>query len=105
MSTCGSTKLCVPVKLIADTAQDGPKQQFKTDILMTKLDLNQQLPLEVDIKMIRHHAIDIMRKYEADAFQMWDIHSFVELRDCACTRLTLFNGRRGREPARLRLQE
>ena len=40
-----------------------------------------QLPLEGDIKMIRRHAIDVMRKYEADAFHMWDIHSFVELRE------------------------
>ena len=65
----------------------------------------EQLPLEGDIKIISRHAIDVMRKYEADAFHMWDIHSFVELRDCACTRLTLFNGRRGGELARLLLRE
>ena len=32
-------------------------------------------------------------------------HAYVELRDVACTRLVLFNGRRGGKPARLLLRE
>ncbi|XP_047131219.2 uncharacterized protein LOC136071695 [Hydra vulgaris] len=46
-----------------------------------------KLPIESDIQMIR------------------DLHAYVELRDAACTRLVLFNGRRGGEPARLLLRE
>ena len=36
---------------------------------------------------------------------MSDERSFVRLRDCACTRLTLLNARRGGEPARLTVDE
>ncbi|XP_065675843.1 uncharacterized protein LOC136092052 [Hydra vulgaris] len=34
-----------------------------------------------------------------------DLHAYVELRDAACTRIVLFNGRRGGEPARLLLRQ
>ena len=64
-----------------------------------------QLPLEDDIELIRHHILGVLARYEHDKFHLFDVHSFVELRDCACTRLTLFNGRRGGEPARLLLTE
>ena len=120
----GSAKKCIG-QFLAQDKDDSAKAisdflmllQLRKDELFgdATYDLNQrrnvkskkpaQLPIEGDIKMIRCHVIDIMRKYQADVFHMWDIHSFVELRDCACTRLTLFNGRRGGEPARLLLRE
>ena len=64
-----------------------------------------KLPIESDIRMIRDHTISIMKNYQNDNFMLWDLHAYVELRDVACTRLVLFNGRRGGEPARLLLRE
>jgi len=36
---------------------------------------------------------------------MWSASRFAELRDLALCRLTLFNGRRGNEPARIQLTD
>ena len=61
------------------------------------------LPLDEDIRTIRNFALkkisEIVSTYVLDA------HSFIELRDVICARLTLFNGRRGGEPARLLIRE
>ena len=46
-----------------------------------------------------------MKEIVGDKFTFWDHHTFVELRDCACARLTLINARRGGEPARLLLSD
>ena len=40
-----------------------------------------------------------------DKYHFWDYHSFVELRNNTCSRLTLFNDWRGGEPARLFVNE
>ncbi|XP_065658548.1 uncharacterized protein LOC136083069 [Hydra vulgaris] len=64
-----------------------------------------KLPIESDVQMIRDYSISIIKKYKEDNFVLWDLHAYVELRDAACTRLVLFNGRRGGEPARLLLRE
>ena len=64
-----------------------------------------KLPIESNIRMIRDLTISIMKNYQNDNFMLWDLHAYVELRDVACTRLVLFNGRRGGEPARLLLRE
>lgn len=64
-----------------------------------------QLPLENDLELIRNHTIEVIKKYASDPFHIWDVHSFKELRDATCTRLTLYNGRRGGEPARLSIRE
>lgn len=40
-----------------------------------------------------------------DDFLLWTMSEYVELRDIACARLTLFNARRGGEPARLSIAE
>jgi len=63
------------------------------------------LPLESDINLVKTHALEVMEKYQKDPFHKWDLHSFKELRDCVCTRLTMYNGRRGGEPARLLVRE
>lgn len=63
------------------------------------------LPIEDDIELIRNHILQTMKKYAEDPFHMWDLHSFKELRDSVCARLTIFNGRRGGEPSRLLLRE
>ena len=40
-----------------------------------------------------------------DDFNFDDSHSYVELRDVACTRLTLLNGRRGGDPDRFLMSD
>ena len=63
----------------------------------------EKLPAEEDILCIRKHVITKMSEY--DTFTLWDTLSFVELRDCCVSRLTLLNARRGGEPARLTIDE
>ena len=36
-----------------------------------------------------------MKELTDESYEFFDISSFVELRDCACARLTLLNARRG----------
>ncbi|XP_057294029.1 uncharacterized protein LOC130657627 isoform X3 [Hydractinia symbiolongicarpus] len=60
-----------------------------------------QLPNEGDVQLIRDYVIERIRHLSSDPFIIMDRHTFVELRDCACTRLVLYNGRRGGEPSRL----
>jgi len=40
-----------------------------------------------------------------DPYKLWDLHAFIDLRNLIVARLTLFNARRGGEPARLLLTE
>nr|XP_047140924.1 uncharacterized protein LOC124815988 [Hydra vulgaris] len=63
-----------------------------------------QLPMEEDIQTIRNHIVTTMEKLTSE-YEIIDGHSFIQLRDCACARLTIFNGRRGGEPARLTIKE
>ncbi|XP_033114799.1 uncharacterized protein LOC117115204 isoform X2 [Anneissia japonica] len=58
-------------------------------------------PEEEDIKKLKHHIIKRMYDIVTNDFEFFDIHKFVELRDCVVARLTLFNARRGGEPSRL----
>ena len=64
-----------------------------------------KLPSESDNRMIRGHAISVMKNYENNNFVLWDLHAYVELHDVACTSLALFNGRHGGVPAHLLLLE
>ncbi|XP_065667007.1 uncharacterized protein LOC136087619 [Hydra vulgaris] len=64
-----------------------------------------KLPADEDVKMFRDYVISRMETLTSDPFNMFDLDSFVELRDCACARITLLNGRRGGKPARLYLSE
>ena len=63
------------------------------------------LPLEEDVAAMRTHVLSQITKYTSDSFHLFDQHSFVELRNAVCVRLTMFNARRGGEPARLLIQE
>ena len=49
--------------------------------------------------------LSIIKKYCSDEFYLFDHHSFVELRNAVFVRLTIFNARRGGEPARLLIEE
>ncbi|XP_057293307.1 uncharacterized protein LOC130621949 isoform X3 [Hydractinia symbiolongicarpus] len=63
-----------------------------------------KLPLEEDLSKLRTHLISRIEELCSE-FEFNDKHAYVELRDAACTRLTLLNGRRGGEPARLMLKD
>lgn len=52
---------------------------------------------------IKQHAVERVSTLLNDEFLLWDAHTFTELCDLAVSRLTLFNARRGGEPARLRI--
>ena len=54
---------------------------------------------------MRLHILERISAITNDTFNLRDSHTFIELRDCCCARLTLFNARRGGEPARLLLTE
>ncbi|XP_065641740.1 uncharacterized protein LOC124810140 [Hydra vulgaris] len=63
------------------------------------------LPLENDIELLRNYTMVTIEKIVNDKFITWDIHYFVLLRNCPVTRLTIFNGKRGGEPARLLISD
>ena len=65
----------------------------------------EELPLEADIKKVRDHTVEKLTEIVSDEYRVWDSHAFVELRDLTCSRVTLWNARRGGEPSRLRIQE
>ena len=63
------------------------------------------MPLEKDLIKFRNHIIEKTSKLASDNFQKWDRHDFIEMRNLLVSRLTLFNARRGGEPARMLLSE
>ena len=70
-----------------------------------KLRKPQQLPLEEDISNLRNYILKRINEIVNDPLLLIDASTYIELRDCTCARLTLFNARRGGEPARLLLNE
>ena len=66
-----------------------------------KLRKPEQLPLDTDLEKIRTHTITRMKTLLDDPYIHWTQTEFVELRNLAECRLTLFNARRGGEAARL----
>jgi len=67
----------------------------------TKLRRPEQLPPDDDLNLIRKYTLT---RYDAllnDPYLHWTTTEYVELRNLADSRLTLFNARRGGEPARL----
>ena len=65
----------------------------------------EELPLEEEIDKLREHTLEKLTEIVSDEYRVWDLHAFVELRDHMCSRLTLWNARRGGEPSRLRIQD
>ena len=63
----------------------------------TKARKPQELPVEEDIKKLRDYSISIINDFVKNP----SAQNFIKARNAACARLTLFNGRRGGEPARL----
>ena len=69
----------------------------------TRLRRPQKMPLCEYLQVLRTYTIKHMESLLADPFCHWTSTEFVELRGMTCCRLTLFNARRGGEPARLQL--
>jgi hypothetical protein len=67
----------------------------------TKLRRPEQLPGDDDVQTLRDYTVNSMSKLINDQYLLWTSKEFVCLRDLAVSRLTLFNARRGGEPARL----
>jgi len=63
------------------------------------------LPIENDIQKLRDYTTSRVQQLVSDEFICWTAEEFVELRSLLVSRLTLYNGRRGGEPARLLLTE
>ena len=64
----------------------------------------QSLPSEQDVTKLKTYTLNRISSLDK-TYEMWDTHSYAELRDLTVSRLTLFNARRGGEPARLLLTE
>lgn len=61
------------------------------------------LPNVEDVTKLKNHMVTRIKHILDDKFLHWSSAEYVELRDMVCARLTLFNARRGGEPARLQL--
>jgi hypothetical protein len=71
----------------------------------TRLRRPQQLPREEELQRLRTYILQRTKTMLEDPYLKWTVTEYVELRDMACARLTLFNARRGGEPARLKLAD
>ena len=74
-------------------------------IRQVKLHRPAELPSQTDMTRLKQYTVDRMQQLTTDTFLMWNSSAFAELRDLALCRLTLFNGRRGNKPARLRVAD
>ena len=64
-----------------------------------------ELPDKDDILTIKEYVIKRMGEITNDRFLLIDVHLYVELRDCANTRLIIINERWGGEPSLLTISE
>ena len=67
----------------------------------TKLRRPTEMPSGADVAKVREHTVSSMREMLSDPYLHWTSHEYVKLRDLVDSRITLFNARRGGEPARL----
>jgi len=65
----------------------------------------QALPSEADVNKLKTYIVDRMATLTGQSYVLWDKQSYAELRDVTVCRLTLFNARRGGEPARMLASE
>ena len=70
----------------------------------TTLRRPENLPKESDCRLLRDYTVHRVSTL-TDEYTVWTRTEFVQLRDLIVSRLTLFNARRGGEPARLTLEE
>ena len=79
--------------------------QLQCELRRNSLRKPDDMPLEQDVLKLREYLVSSMKSMVEDEFLLWDTHNFVVLRNLIVTRLTMFNARRGGEPARMTLQE
>ena len=79
--------------------------QLQCEQQRTSLRRSQELPKEEDLSQFKEFVISEMHRLVADHYKKWDRHDFILMRDLIVCRLTMFNARRGGEPARLTLSE
>ncbi|KAJ8048925.1 hypothetical protein HOLleu_01434 [Holothuria leucospilota] len=60
-----------------------------------KLRKPEEPPLEEDVAKVRQHTMTNLKDIMNDSYLPWEPGKFIELRDLAVTRLTVFNARRG----------
>ena len=65
----------------------------------------QEFPRVEDLEKLQNTITTKMKEMLDDTYLCWTTTEFVQLRDMACAHLTLFNARRGGEPARLKLSD
>ncbi|GFS19448.1 histone-lysine N-methyltransferase SETD8-A [Elysia marginata] len=63
------------------------------------------MPLEKDVQILRNFIISEVKVMVQEGDEVWDKHRFIRLRNLICTRLTVFNARRGGESARMLLSD
>jgi len=61
--------------------------------------------LQEDVLKVKNHILSLTKKIVPEFKSEMNIESYIMLSNAICTRLTLFNGRRGGEPARLSLTD
>jgi len=66
-----------------------------------------QLPDEDEVSKVQQYTVSSLEKYYTsnNVYMFWTNHEFVGLRDLTVSRLTMFNARRGGEPARMSILE
>ncbi len=65
-----------------------------------RLRLPSRMPLEDNLQKLKSKTVAVIKEL-LDQYTVITKHEFVRLRNAVCSRLTLFNGRRGGEPCRL----
>ena len=79
--------------------------QISCEVRRNSLRKPADMPLEKDVKTLRNFVLKEIKSMTEDPYTVWDKHTFIRLRNLIVTRLTLFNARRGGEPARMTLQD
>ena len=69
-----------------------------------RLRLPSRTPEEKDITCLRAYMLEIIAELSS-VYKQIDKHTFVDLRNAVCSRLTLFNARRGNEPCRMKVSQ
>lgn len=71
----------------------------------TNLRRPENLPVEADVKLVQEYTVNKICQVVKELPKDCNYHLFAKLRDLLVSRLTLFNARRGGEPARMTIQE
>ena len=67
----------------------------------SKLRRPAERPLENDMSILRDYILNRTEELLRDEYEFMNLHQYIELRNLTLCRLTLFNARRGGEPAQL----